>query len=173
MKRSQSAEAGFTLIELVVAIAIAAMLATGVWSTLVSTTRIAENRKADSDILMSRQRALELIRDDFRGRVTDGRDRKLKAVAKDGAVALAMTTTTDGLASGGTQRTTEVSYMASGAGLKRQESGVEGAVVMPLLKEPVGVEFGGVHGWRREAEGDDIQALRLTFKNPDEVIVIR
>jgi prepilin-type N-terminal cleavage/methylation domain-containing protein len=173
MMRHRSTKAGFTLIEVVVAISISAMLAAGVWSTLISTTRIAETRKADSDILMARQRALELLRDDFRGRVVDGRDRKLKAMAKDGAVVLAMITTTDSLASGGTQRTTEVSYMASGAGLKRQESGLEGSVVMPLLKEPVIVEFGGVRGWRREAGEDDIQALRLTFKNPDEVVVIR
>jgi prepilin-type N-terminal cleavage/methylation domain-containing protein len=173
MKRSRSAEDGFTLIEVVVAISVSAMLAAGVWSTLVSTTRLAETRKADSDVLMARQRALELLRDDFRGRVTDGRDRKLRAVAKDGAVALAMTTTTDALASGGAQRTTEVSYMASGAGLKRQESGIEGSVVMPLLKESVSVEFGGLRGWRREAGEDDFQALRLTFKNPDEVVVIR
>ena len=155
-------KAGFTLIEVVIAVAISASLVGAVYAALVSTTRTAHRQERDAGEDARRMRVIEILRADFRGR------QELKV--EGGSVTCQ--TTSDGLSPYWITRGTEVSYEVSENGLLRREGEGDAATEIILTQSPVVFQFLEKGIWR-EAGAEDPEAIRVIFDSPLEVVVIR
>jgi prepilin-type N-terminal cleavage/methylation domain-containing protein len=156
---------GFTLIEVMVAIAIASLLIMGVTTSTQATLRTAERQKSDARAEEERARAIEVLRQDWRGRV-----RLILPMTPPpaGVRILSMTSTGDSVARPGGRGVGLVTYTASEKGLIRKE----GETDLPLLPGPVQLEFWDGVAWRAEPGGKQA-AVRLQLQNPEETVVIR
>ncbi|HEX7900571.1 MAG TPA: prepilin-type N-terminal cleavage/methylation domain-containing protein [Planctomycetota bacterium] len=154
---------GFTLIEVMVAVAITAILTLGVSAATLGLTRSAEDSREHARREERRSRAAELIAQDWRGRT------RLIVPAERppaGTSVLALATTSDAFATGA-RAGSDIRWIASDRGLSRREGGR----IMPLLDEPVILEAWTGQAWTREIRGA-AKALRLTLAEPAESIVI-
>jgi len=158
-------KAGFTLVEVMVAVAIASLLIVGVAASTQGTIRTAERQKSDAKSEELRARAIELFRQDWRGRV-----RVVKPALSPpvGVGVLAMSTTADSLAAPNDRGTRLVRYTVSEKGLSRNE----GQADLSLLPGPVLIDYWDGVAWRTEFSGKH-SAVRLQFQNPEEVVVFR
>ena len=156
--------AGFTLVEVVIAMAIASSLVAAVYAALVSSTRTAERQKKDSLKGSRRMRTIEVLRADFRGRVD------LKVKGSD----VICQSTADELSWGPAKRASEVRYVASEEGLVRTQGAGEMMSEILLLQEPVFFEFWSEGMWRKTvSDKEEVAAVRVVFTDPLEAIVIR
>jgi len=152
---------GFTLVEVMVAVAISALLILGVAAATQATVKTAERQKSDAREGEQRARAIELLRQDWRGRTKIG---KPAMTPPAGSRVLILTTTSDAVSS--TSRAIRrVTYTVSENGLSRSEGSAESL----LLPGPVGMEFWDGAAWRSEPGGGSV---RLVLQRPEETIVL-
>lgn len=152
---------GFTLVEVMVAVAVSALLVLGVSAATQATVKTAERQKAEAIDGERRARAVELLRQDWRGRTKFA---KPSMAPPAGTRVLILTTTSDAVSS--TARATRmVTYTASEKGLFRGEGNSESL----LLPGPVVMEFWDGSGWRADPGGSSI---RLVLQRPEETIVL-
>jgi len=158
-------EAGFTLVEITIAVAIGMILAAGVYAALVTTERTSELLASDASKEAARMRAAELLKTDLRGRMS------LKAEpGPQGGITITLSTTADSLSLGETVRMLdEVRYVASEMGLRRSEGK---KLELVLATEPVAVQFWEKGAWRPATAGDPT-AFRVLFGESREPVVIR
>jgi prepilin-type N-terminal cleavage/methylation domain-containing protein len=156
--------AGFTLVEVMVALAVSALLVLGVSAATQSTVKTAESQKAAARVDEERTRALELLRQEWRGRL-----KILKPLAPppEGTQVLALSTTADSVASGA-RTTRQVIWIASEKGLARKEGEIESV----LVQGPIALEFWDGVAWRADPVGPS-SALRVLFQKPEETVVLR
>jgi prepilin-type N-terminal cleavage/methylation domain-containing protein len=157
--------AGFTLVEVMVAVAVASLLIVGVTASTQATIRTAERQKSDAQAAEQRSRAVELLRQDWRGRV------RLVTPALPppvGVRMLVMTTTSDPVSATNGRGSRLVTYTASEKGLFRKEGDAE----LSLLNGPVQLDFWDGAAWRETPAGRR-PALRLRLQNPEESVVLR
>lgn len=163
-------DAGFTLIEMVIAVAVAVLLVGGVYSAVVSSARTAERQAMDARKESVRALAIEIIKADLRGRA------KVKAEplkGGQGTVVTLLGTTADGLAFGDPPRSVpEIRYIVSEQGLKCSSGKKENGVGMTLLEGPVRMEFWTAGAWRTIPIGEP-SAVRVLVSDPIEIIVVR
>lgn len=166
--------AGFTLIEMVIAVALATMLVSGVYEVLVSTSRTADRQGMDAKGEELRMRATELMRRDLRGRMKLTVDATLLETVAEGASSFTCSTTADSLGAGRIpgRGGIEVRYAASPLGLTRQESPKSGRKELVLLQEPVRFEYWSGNLWKATG-GGEVSAVRVVFLGPTEAVVIR
>lgn len=166
-RRHANREAGFTLIEVVIAVAVAALLVSGVYAALVATTRTAEGDGRRARATGLRARALTILGSDLRGRTS------LKVEPSAEGAKLLISTTSDGLSPHETKRgLAAVSYLASEKGLLRSESTPAGPIEVRLLDEPVRFEFLERGAWTSRPSGD-VEAVLLKIGDPAREILIR
>ncbi|HEV3028069.1 MAG TPA: type II secretion system protein, partial [Planctomycetota bacterium] len=137
---------GFTLVEVLVAVAIASLLILGVSSSTQATIRMAERQQAGARAEEERTRAIELLRQDWRGRVRSVRPLLPGLPAPGGLRKLVLTSTGDSITTSAGRGSFLVTYTASEKGLSRKEGGEE----IVLFPEPVGLEFWDGVVWRSE-----------------------
>jgi len=157
--------AGFTLVEVMVALAVSTLLILGVGAAARSAVRFSEAQKAEGRAQERRFRAVEILRQDWRGRL------RLLASSRDllqGGQSLNLVTTADSLLATRERACREVVYRAGDRGLIRQERDTRWI----LVEEAATLEFWDGRGWNREPRGE-VQALRVTFSGPAQTIVIR
>jgi len=159
-------KSGFTLIEMVIAIGIAALLVMAVYSALVSSSHIAERQAADGGRESIRARAVDLLRADLRSRTS------LKVEARaDGGAALDLESLGDSIGSGQTRRVLgKVRYVASSKGLTREEG--KGESLLVLATGAAALEFWENGDWRKATGGSPV-AIRISFSDPAESMVVR
>jgi len=157
--------AGFTLVEVMVAVAVASLLIVGVTASTQATIRTAERQKSDAQAAEQRSRAVELLRQDWRGQV---RIVKPAMAPPSGVRMLLLATTSDPVSTANGRGTRLVTYTASEKGLFRKEGGAE----LPLVTGPVQMDFWDGVAWREEPGGRQ-PALRLRLQNPEESVVLR
>lgn len=157
--------AGFTLVEVMVAVAVAALLIGGVTASIQATVRTAERQKSDARAEERRARAVELFRDEWRGRLAVGRP---PIAPPAGTRAFMLSTTADSIAEAGARGIRLVTYEASENGLSRRE----GAAQVLLLPGLVEIDFWDGVAWRAEPDGRR-SAARLHFQLPEEFVVFR
>lgn len=172
--RRRKGEGGFTLIEMVVAVAVATMLVVGVSSALHATKEVADRQQARAREQATRARAIEVLRRDFRGRVKVKGDAAPRLAGLEDWTVFICSTTADSILTGDAKRgVREARYVASGGGLEREESGSAGKAKTTLADGGVTMEFWDGRAWRRELKNDEVYALRVAFLSPPEVVVIR
>jgi prepilin-type N-terminal cleavage/methylation domain-containing protein len=154
---------GFTLVEVMVAVAIGALLILGVSAATQATVKTAERQKADARLEEQRARAVELLRQDWRGRV---KILKPATAPPAGVRRVLLSTTADSLSN--SRATRLVVWSASEKGLSRQEGNVE----TTILPGPVSMDFWDGVAWRPEAPGSS-PAMRLQLQDPEEAVVLR
>ncbi len=154
---------GFTLIEVMVAVAITAVLGIAVSAAAAGLARSAEGRGKEARREERRSRGVELLSQDWRGRT-----RLIVPVERSpaGTSVLALATTSDALGTVG-RTGSDVRWFASERGLSRREADR----VWPVIEESVVLEVWTGQGWTREIQGV-AKALRLTFRSPAEQVVI-
>jgi len=156
---------GFTLIEMMIAVAISSAIIASVYAALVSSQRAAEVQSAGAAKDGARMRAVELLKGDLRSRIS----LKVEKGSED-STKLTLTTTADSLSTGETQRMIEqLIYTATPSGLKREEG--KGAFVQ-LETGKVAFEFWENGAWRKHASPNSV-AVRVGFSDPEEWVVIR
>lgn len=158
-------KAGFTLVEVMVAVAVASLLIVGVAASTQATIRTAERQKSDARAEEQRARGLELLRQDWRGRV---RLIKPAMTPPQGVRLLMMTTSADPVSTPNGRGIRLVTYTASEKGLMRKEGDAEWS----LLPGPLTLEFWDGAAWREEPGGRQ-PALRLKLQSPEETVVFR
>jgi prepilin-type N-terminal cleavage/methylation domain-containing protein len=156
---------GFTLVEVMVAVAIAALLILGVSAATQSTIQTAERQKAEARQEEQRARAVELLRQDWRGRL---RIVKPTITPPAGTRVLSLSTTADSVSASNARASRLVTWTASERGLSRKEADLESGI----LPGPVVLEFWDGVAWRAEPGGAQ-PALRLLLQNPEESVVLR
>jgi prepilin-type N-terminal cleavage/methylation domain-containing protein len=152
---------GFTLVEVMVAVAISALLILGVAAATQATVKTAERQKSDAREGEQRARAIELLRQDWRGRT---KIVKPSMAPPAGTRVLILTTTSDAVSSAA-RAIRLVTYTVSEKGLTRSEGSVESL----LLPGPVGMEFWDGIAWRSEPGGSSV---RLVLQRPEETVVL-
>lgn len=154
---------GFTLLEMMIAVAITAVLVVGVSTATLGLTRSAEGRREEARRQERRARAVELLSRDWRGRL-----RLISPAerAPAGTSILALSTSSDAIG-GGARAVNDVRWSASERGLTRKEGGQE----LRLLEEPVALDAWTGQAWTRDIRGT-VKALRITFGRPFEAVVI-
>jgi hypothetical protein len=137
-----------------------------------SSVQVAERRREEVQALSPRLRAVEILREDFRGRRSIARGER--ADRGDQAAVFVLSTTADELGPG-SRRAAEVTYVASREGLTREEAFEDGSPPfrLQLLREPVRIEFGGDGVWRAAPWGDGVKAMRISFLNSRDMVVLR
>ncbi len=153
---------GFTLVEVMVAVAVAALLLTGVAGASQASLQAARRQKEIGRREVSLERALEILQADWRGRV---KLKKLDPVP--GLQGFRLETSSDSLGKGATRATLVVDYLASERGLVRRESGSE----LVLLTGPLKLEFWDRHAWRLEPAGP-VLALRVMLTSKPDAFII-
>lgn len=162
-----SGRAGFTLIEMVIAVAIAALLVSSVYAALVATSRSAEAEAERARGIALRARALSVLKNDLRGRIA------LKVESSGDGARLVLSTTADGLLPHETKRgIVTVTYLTKEKGLHRSEISALGPVEMLLLAEPVKFEFLEKFAWTSKPLGE-LEAVRVKVGDPAEEILVR
>jgi prepilin-type N-terminal cleavage/methylation domain-containing protein len=155
---------GFTLVEVMVAVAISALLVLGVSAATQATVKTADRQKSEAREGEQRARAIDLLRQDWRGRT---KIVKPSMTPPAGTRVLMLTTTSDAVAS--TSRSTRlVAYTVSEKGLSRSEGSMESL----LLPGPLALEFWDGAAWRGEP-GGAAPALRLVLQKPEETVVLK
>jgi prepilin-type N-terminal cleavage/methylation domain-containing protein len=154
---------GFTLVEVMVAVAIGALLILGVSAATQSTVKTSERQKADARLEEQRSRAVELLRQDWRGRVKIQRP---ATIPPAGVRVLLFSTTADSLTN--SRATRMVAWTASEKGLSRSEGNAE----TMMLAGPIALEFWDGVSWRAEPAGSS-PAIRLQLHHPEETVVLR
>jgi prepilin-type N-terminal cleavage/methylation domain-containing protein len=169
-----NSRAGFTLVEMVIAVAIATMLVSGVYAALVSTSGTADRQGADAKGEELRMRAVELMRRDLRGRMKIVVDATLLETVAEGSSAFTCQTTADSLGTGQalSRGGVEVRYTASPKGITRQESPKSGRKELVLLEEPTRFEYWIGNLWKATGKGE-VSAVRVIFEGPPETVVFR
>ncbi len=155
---------GFTLVEVMVAVAITATLVLGVSAATLGLTRSAEGRRGEARREERRSRVVELLKEDWRGRT------RLIVPAERppvGTSVLAFSTTSDALGAG-SRAGADLRWVASERGLARQEGGR----TVPLLDGPVTLEAWTGKAWTSDFRGS-ILALRLGFASPAEHVIVK
>ena len=153
---------GFTLVEVMVAVAVSAMLILGVSVATQATVKTADRQKSEAREGEQRARAIELLRQDWRGRTKIVKPSISPPV---GTRVLILTTTSDAVAS--TARAGRlVAYTASEKGLYRSEGGTETL----LQAGSVILEFWDGVAWRAESGGSS--AVRIVLGQPEEAVVL-
>lgn len=162
-----SGRAGFTLIEVVIAVAIGVLLVSSVYATLVATTQAAEAEGERARRVGARARAVSVLMNDLRGRTA------LKVESSGEGAKLVLSTTADGLSPHEAKRgLVAVTYLAKEEGLLRSESSATGAVEMLLLAEPVKFEFLEKNAWTSKPSGG-VEAVRVKVGDPAQEILVR
>jgi len=156
---------GFTLVEVLVAVAVASLLILGVTASTGSAVRTAERQRTEARAEEERARAVELVREDWRGRLRVFRPATAPPV---GVRVLQMSTTADSVAASGGRGIRLVTYTASEKGLARSEGGAE----LLLLRCPVEMDCWDGAVWRPEPIGRQ-SVLRLRLRDPDEILILR
>jgi prepilin-type N-terminal cleavage/methylation domain-containing protein len=173
--RQKMKRRGFTMIEVVVAVAIAAVLVIAIQMAVSSMTHTANVQKDAALRANQRQRFIEILRRDLRGWVEKSKDAlPANPSSADNNVLFAFTTTSDPLIAGadatGIQRTTDVEYLtekgAFGIELLRKESHLQGTTaVLPMLRisEAVTLEYYDGQKWTSQWQRKERPVLvRLT-----------
>ena len=158
---------GFTLIEVVIAVSIAAALTGGIYAALVSTSHAAESQAFDAKRERAKAKAVEILRADFRGRLK----LKLEAAGQglEAETRISLESTAEGLSPDGLRRALpSIRYIASTAGLKREE----GPIRVTLLDTPARFEFWEGSLWKL-APSKEGSAIRALLGDPAEAVVIR
>lgn len=165
--------AGFTLVEVLVAVAVTAILVVGISGVTASIVATAKGQEKDAKRNGQTLKAIALLREDWRGRtrlIDTVQSRRARPA--DGSL-IAFTTTADSLTASDVKRGIPVLYYAaSPAGLVRKEIRSEGEVAITLHEEPVLLEYWNGRSWNPDPEGY-ISALRLTFVATGDRTVIR
>jgi len=158
-------KAGFTLVEVMVAVAVASLLIVGVTASAQATIRTAGRQKSDARAEEQRSRAIELFRQDWRGRV-----RVIPPMRPPpaGTQILRLSTTADSISSPSLRGVPLVTYEASENGLLR----MEGSAALLILPAPVQMDFWDGVAWKAEPAGGK-PAVRLVLQNPEETVVFR
>ena len=156
---------GFTLVEVMVAVAVASLLIIGVTASVQATARTAERQKVDAKAEEQRAWAIELFRQDWRGRVLLVKPALPPPV---GVGVIMISTTADPVATPSGRGTRLVTYTVSEKGLSRNE----GPADLLLLPGPVQIDVWDGVAWRTDFSGKQ-SAVRLQFQNPEEVVVLR
>jgi prepilin-type N-terminal cleavage/methylation domain-containing protein len=158
-------KSGFTLIEVMVAVAVASLLIVGVSASAQSTIRTAERQMADARTAEERGRGIELLRADWRGRVKVLKPSRTPPI---GTRSFVLIGTGDAICPQGGCRGGTVTYSASEQGFWRMEQGAP----LLLLKGPVLPEFWDGLSWTSELPRRTV-ALRLQFGDPPEIVVLK
>jgi prepilin-type N-terminal cleavage/methylation domain-containing protein len=156
---------GFTLVEVMVAVAISALLIMGVSAATQSTLKTAERQKADAREQEQRARAIDVLREDWRGRI---RITKPLTAAPVGSHVLILSSTSDGLLQGNSRGSRLITWTSSEKGLSRKEGGQESV----LLPGAVVMEFWDGVAWRAEPRGMET-SIRVILQDPQETVVLR
>jgi prepilin-type N-terminal cleavage/methylation domain-containing protein len=156
---------GFTLVEVLVAVTVTAILVTGVWTVTGSIVRTAARQKEASDREERLSQAIELLRQDWRGRLLLSR---VEPPAPAGTRAFLVTSTADGVLPGLPRAAKRVVYTASDQGLVRREGGT----AIRLLEVPARFEYWDGIAWRTEPDGA-ISALRLSVPSLGAPAILR
>jgi prepilin-type N-terminal cleavage/methylation domain-containing protein len=156
---------GFTLVEVMVAVAIASLLIVGVTASTQATVRTANRQRLDARAEEGRARAAELFGQDWRGRLTASMPRpEPPATLRP----LVLSTTADSLRSSGARGARLVSYTVTEKGLFRKE----GDTQVLLLPGPLRMDFWDGVAWRPEPGGGR-PAVRLRLEDPEEALIFR
>lgn len=154
---------GMTLVEVMVAVSIAAFLITGVSAAVQSTVRAVDAQKVDARVQEKRARAIELLRQDWRGRIRIPKPQ----TPPPGVQVLELITTSDGV--GSSQRSSgHVTYRVNPDSTERIENGSK----LILFSEPITLEYWDGQDWRREPSGA-ASAVKLNLQQPSETIILR
>ncbi len=153
---------GFTLVEVMVALAVSALLVTGVWAATNAAVQAADRRKTGAREEERMSRTLELLRDDWRGRT---RLMKPEPPAPAGTTMLLLSTTSDSISPAGGRSSKEIRYVASEKGLLRQEGGTQ----ILLVERPARLEVWDGATWRADTTAAN-GALRVSFESLPPVV---
>jgi prepilin-type N-terminal cleavage/methylation domain-containing protein len=157
---------GFTLVELMVAVTISALLVTSVAGATHSTLRTARSQESAGRAEERFARALEILRDDWRGRMRVVADHEAVKTRAAGSTVLVLVTTADSLE--GTRLQQQVIYEASEKGLRRRDR----SGGFTLLKGAVSLDFWDGSAWRTDGSGLP-RALRIRGATGEESTVLR
>ena len=144
------------LVEVMVALAVSALLVTGAWAATNAAVQASDRRKAGAREEERMSRALELLRDDWRGRT---RLLKPEPPAPAGTTMLLLSTTSDSISPAAGRSTREVRYLASGKGLLRQEGGTQ----ILLVERPARLDVWDGAAWRTDTTAA-VGAIRVSFE---------
>jgi prepilin-type N-terminal cleavage/methylation domain-containing protein len=162
--------AGFTLVEVVIALAISVILVTAIQAAVAGTTRHAQTDEIAGRILEHRLRTLEIMQSDLRGRM---RARVETSLVDDGSSTLALSTTADTVGAPSCRRGIgEVRYIAGPGGLRRVEVSSTGTSELSISSDPASFEFLSGGAWHSRGTGA-FEALRVNFGKPEESLVLR
>jgi len=156
---------GFTLVEVMVAVAIASLLIVGVTASTQALVRTADRQRSDARAEEGRARAAELFGQDWRGRLKAAMPRPDPPAA---VRPLVLSTTADSLRPSGARGVRLVTYVVTEKGLLRKEGDAE----VLLLPGPVRMDFWDGVAWRPEPGGSR-PAVRLRLEDPEEVLIFR
>jgi prepilin-type N-terminal cleavage/methylation domain-containing protein len=157
-------ERGFTLVEVMVAVAVTSILVVGVSMAAMGLSRSSERRQGAASREDRRSLALSLLHQDWRGRtrLLDPVDREVP-----GATVLAVDTTSDAL--GAESRSCSgIRWIASERGLEREERGA----LIRVLEGPVELEGWADGVWSRVI-GEKTRAIRITVGTPSEQWILK
>jgi|SRR5882672_2940397 len=148
-----------------VATAIGTIIILGVSAVTQSLTRTAERQKLESRSDESRARAVDLLRQDWRGR--------LGSPQRKGSLPLEewwyyFFTTADAMGSDAPAAGIKVAWWISPKGLFR----IEGKSEVMLVPGPLTLEFWNGTSWKAEP-APGTKAVRLRLMNPAETVVLR
>lgn len=159
-------ESGLTLIEVAIAVTVAALLVGGVVSVTRSTVEATRRHSEESAAELERLRALEILSDDWRGRVGVVTQDESGRPERD----LVLKTLGDSI--GGGRAVRRVRYIAGEQGLLRAEKGHGNPSALRVVPGPVVFEYWDGESWRKEPPAR-LQALRVTIGMGQEAIFIR
>lgn len=154
---------GFTLVEIMVAVAVSALLVLGVSAATQSSALIADRQKVEARVHEERARAVELLRQDWRGRT---KILKPTSSTAEESKALVLETTADSLLN--VRSTREVAWKVSAKGLERREGPVE----TTILRGSLSLEFWDGVVWGADPARNST-AIRLVLRDPEEVVILR
>jgi prepilin-type N-terminal cleavage/methylation domain-containing protein len=171
-----SRSAGFTLIEVVVATAVATVLILATASLTTTLATAAARQKAASSAQGRRALALALLRHDFGGRLAVAPAQGARGDSDGSTRQIEFSTTADAFGREGQGRfQRHLQYRAGPQGLWRGESETGSTPVVPVLEEPVTFDFWDPvsKSWA-DQPSPRTTALRLTFlRVPAERVIVR
>jgi prepilin-type N-terminal cleavage/methylation domain-containing protein len=157
-------KAGFTLVEVMVAVGVSALLIVGVVGVTRSTVEVGERQNADARRDERRSRGIEVLRQDWRERL------RLLKPEKDppaGVQQFSLMTAADGVSGDGSRRACTATITASDRGLYRKE----GTSELLLIPGSVTVQFWDGASWNSDVPRQAL-SLRLLLRDPEETVVV-